>query len=103
MAEMSMRTHLLGELTHRKNRNPSYSLRAFARDLGVGVTTLSDYLAQKRSFSKKNLKKIIDNLGISPAMKNQFFIENRPGHRAQRSQVERLLLEEDTFRLISDW
>ena len=33
---MDGRTFLLQELTSRKNRNPAYSLRAFARDLAHG-------------------------------------------------------------------
>lgn len=38
--------------------NPSYSQKAFARDLDISATTLNEFLAGKRELSFKNLNSI---------------------------------------------
>ena len=83
-------------------RNPAYSLRAFARDLGVGSTSLSDFLASKRRLSKTSLARISEVLAWSPEECKQALIENKKG-RVEQPQEERLQLAEDEFRLIADW
>ncbi len=95
---------LLQELALRKEKNPSYSLRAFARDLGIGSTSLSDVLASKRLLSPKNIDKISSKLAISPVTREQLHLErlNKPQSPLPAVQ-QRIQLEEDTFRLIADW
>jgi uncharacterized protein (TIGR02147 family) len=93
---------LLQELTKRQTRNSAYSIRAFARDLGVGVTSLSDVLAGKRSLSKTNVEKVMERLLISPIEKEQVWAHYK--ENASRTEIDdRTLLDEDTFRLIADW
>ena len=53
---------LKDELQKRKEKNRSYSLRAFARDLGIGATSLSDLFNGKRKLSPKNVTKVMDKL-----------------------------------------
>ena len=89
------------ELADRKAKNPSYSLRAFARDLGIGATSLSDVLAEKRVLSKTNIHKISERLELSPLQKEQLF--QTSSRTLDWENVERLELKEDTFRLIADW
>lgn len=52
MEDMSFARHaawyLNNEFTLRKQRRPYYSLRAFARDLSVSPSTLSDLLNSKK-------------------------------------------------------
>ena len=100
---IDMKTVLLRELAKRQTRNSAYSLRAFARDLGVGPTTISDVLADKRNFSKKNLQKVMTILMLSPLEKN-IILTTHERHSRRPVQVdERVLLNEDTFHLIADW
>lgn len=100
--DLNVKTLLLQELAKRQTRNSSYSLRAFARDLGLGSTTLSDVLADKRSLSKTNLEKVMGKLLVSPFEKETLWSQYKDS--ASREKVdERLIMEEDTFRLISDW
>lgn len=103
----STRLLLINELTHRQNRNAAYSLRAFARDLGVSVTALSDFLGKKRNLSSKNLEKIIESLNLSPLETNNLksdLKQLRSEKKIEKEQSEeRLLLEEDQFRLVADW
>ncbi len=53
------------EFEKRKKLNTIYSIRAFARDLGIGKTTISDVLAGKRKLSRANSKKLFESLSIT--------------------------------------
>ena len=102
--EISIKTVLLRELTKRQTRNSAYSLRAFARDLDIGTTTISDVLADKRNFSKSNLEKVMEKMMLSPMEKKTLWQNH--SEKSQRSvdaQDERLILNEDAFHLIADW
>lgn len=103
--EMTVKTLLLQEFAERQTRNSAYSLRAFARDLGVGSTTVSDVLAGKRVLSKKNQHKVLDKLFVSPLLKEKIMKETfRMKVSKTRDRAdERLTLDEDTFHLIADW
>lgn len=92
---------LLNELTSRKNRNPSYSLRAFARDLGLGVTSLSDFFKGKRDLSKSNWIKVTQKLHLSPQEAEKLLL--REDASKGQKLPDREVLKEDVFRLIADW
>jgi len=91
------------ELASRKARNSSYSMRAFARDLGIGSTSLSDVLAEKRKLSAKNIDKIAERLTLSPMEKDMLLQEINGRTRKNEKEKQHLELQEDAFRLISDW
>ncbi len=101
--KMTIKSFLLLELTKRQTRNSAYSLRAFARDLGIGVTTLSDVLADKRSLSKTNLEKVSIKLMLSPMELEQVWQEYKQNYQKDLEIDEHALVDEDTFRLIGDW
>ncbi|MBX3018659.1 MAG: TIGR02147 family protein [Bdellovibrionaceae bacterium] len=94
---------LIQEMTERRTRNPSYSLRAFARDVGVSPAALSQYLNRKRELSPKNRNSIVTRLGLSPLDAASF------GGKATRAPSSldvtksHAVLSEDEFQLISDW
>lgn len=94
---------LLAELSQRKSRNPLYSLRSFARDLGIGSTSLSDVLANKRRLSRKNIHKIADKLPLSPTQVSLLLTRNTRKNDSTENQTPRFQVQEDTFRLISEW
>lgn len=100
--EVTAKNLLMTELTRRQTRNPSYSLRAFARDLNIGATTLSDVLSNKRSLSKINLHKVIERLAVSPLEQQKLWGDYKLKAQKQESD-ERIYLDETMFRLISDW
>lgn len=100
--EITAKNLLMTELTKRQTRNPSYSLRAFARDLSIGATTLSDVLANKRSLSKTNLNKVIERLAVSPLEEQKLWSDHK--FKLQKQETDdRVYLDETIFRLISDW
>lgn len=96
---MDGRVLLLKHFQERKNRNPSYSLRAFARDLQVSAAALSQYLSRKRELSKTNKEKVVTRLQFSPAESLVFF-EQRAKNKIEQNKA---ILSEDLFNIIGDW
>lgn len=94
----NLRPLLLKELEERRRRNAMYSMRAFARDLGVGLGSLSEVLSGKRQLSKSNTLKIVQALHLNSAEKESLLNNSKPA-----ALDERQLLEEDEFKLIADW
>ena len=94
---LSVQQLLISEFEKRRNKNPLYSLRAFARDLGISKTSLSDVINGRRRFSNQNIRILGERLGL-----NEQQIE------ALRSDVHsfsstRDVMENDEFSLIEDW
>jgi uncharacterized protein (TIGR02147 family) len=93
------------EFEMRQKRNTHYSLRAFARDLGVGLGSLSETLNGKRELSKKNFEKAIDKMLLSVEQKdilrNHTFKNKTSAESPLRTPP--ILIDENTFKLIADW
>lgn len=103
--EQSFLQILKEEFKLRQKRNANYSLRAFARDLGIGLGSLSEVFNEKRNLSKKNFEKAILKMLLSEEQKNslrQSTFKNRDPHPPIDSNPP-LLLDENTFRFIADW
>lgn len=79
----------------RQSLNTSYSRNAFARDLGISPTALSQFLSGKRTLSPKNIRQIADALNL-PA--NSLRVTKSNLIHQQALQVEM-----DTFSLIAEW
>lgn len=60
-----VRARIRLEYTLRRTRNPSYSLRAFARDIGIGSGRLSELLSGKRRFTPRSIERISRALKLS--------------------------------------
>jgi hypothetical protein len=56
------------EYRSRCKRNPQYSLRAFARDLGSDHATLSQILRNRRSLSPAMVRRIGSRLRLDPSL-----------------------------------
>lgn len=63
---LRFRLWLQKQFTDRCQKNPRYSLRAFAGLLGVDASTISQILSGKRSLSKKGLVSICEKLSATP-------------------------------------
>ncbi|HWW62311.1 MAG TPA: helix-turn-helix domain-containing protein, partial [Thermoanaerobaculia bacterium] len=55
---MSFREILQAEFDRRAARNARYSLRAFARSLGIAHTTLSRFLSGRRRLTSRAIRRI---------------------------------------------
>jgi uncharacterized protein (TIGR02147 family) len=92
---------LNSELQRRQLINPLYSLRAFARDLGLGVSCLSEVLSGKRSLSVKNTVKVLKTLKLSATEREKLFEKLKLDPKKQGEPFVNIY--EDEFKLISDW
>lgn len=99
----SYREHIQNAFLERKARNPSYSLRAFASQLGVSRTALSDVLSGKRHFSTKNALKVASSLSLSPELTKDLLVEIKGADLSGAPTTSFHLVSDDTFKVISEW
>ncbi|MEW6057233.1 MAG: TIGR02147 family protein, partial [Bdellovibrionota bacterium] len=108
------RQWLEGELTKRCEKNPKYSLRAFARTLGLSPSQLSRILSGKRPLSVPTADQIAFRLGLPPQARSQLLslVVNQERALGGRSKKDRktqddpsssLVLSLDAFAVISAW
>lgn len=90
------------EFKARSQRNPRYSLRAFARSLGISHTILSLVLSGKRPLSRQTATRIAERLEL-PSAQAQAFITPSLRRTATNRDADYELIELETFSLISDW
>jgi uncharacterized protein (TIGR02147 family) len=93
--------YLLQEFERRILANPKYSLRAFARDLGIHSGTLSNILNQRRAVGAKLLSQILKKLPLSPGDKKKILIELITPSGAPPEQP--ILIDEEVLSVIKDW
>lgn len=96
------------EFRVRKHRNPGYSIRAFARDLGIDSSNLSAILNKKRSIPKNRIEEFCQKLQLSPKEKMLFVSSIYRNQRQQKSLLSiknetQYLQEEMHFRVIAEW
>jgi uncharacterized protein (TIGR02147 family) len=93
------------ELSRRAQKNPNYSLRSFARYLGISHALLSLVLSGKRAPSRSLIEKIGDKLCLSPQKTDQLLkTHGQPESqflRKKKKHESKLSLDE--FTLISEW
>lgn len=95
---------LINELHVRKERNASYSLRAFAQHLGFSPAHLSQLISGKRNFTADSLSMIAQRLCLSPDEEQRLLMTTLWRRQGEESvPVQKRQLKEDEFRLISDW
>jgi uncharacterized protein (TIGR02147 family) len=66
------RDELLSIYHSRVQRNPSYTLASFARNLKLSVGTVSMILSKKRGLSHVSAQRVVHLLGLSEVQKNDF-------------------------------
>lgn len=99
--------YLQVELDRRKETNPLFSLRAFARNLGISPAQLSQIISGKRPLTITTAKTIAKALKLSPIESDFFWEAVNPDFvdkkKTRLSDEKRKRLKEDEFRLICDW
>jgi uncharacterized protein (TIGR02147 family) len=106
--QSDFRLHLQNEFVKKCKINPQFSLRAFARQLDIHPTTLSQILAGKRPITKKRFSYIADKVHLSPAQHEKFlknFATKKKKKPAQKEQDQHdyKQLTIDSFSIIADW
>lgn len=104
----SYRGFLSAELVRRMRSNPNYSMRSFARSLGLSAGELSEVLRGKRKLSLRSAERISNALGLSAAEKEH--LQKLVVKDGGNSVVPRLKpsstmteLSLDIFAVVSDW
>lgn len=108
--------YLKEELKRRKAKNSSYSLRAYARDLGIPSAKLSQYLAGTCGISGKKAAVLAAKLRLSSLEVELFVCAAEAAHsrdvlskKLAKEKLEHLLagtfsqLNVEKFKLIQDW
>jgi uncharacterized protein (TIGR02147 family) len=110
------RSYLKAVFKGRSQTNPRYSLRAFARDLGISAGRLSLVLNNKQGLSVGRAKDIAEKLSLSGKALEAFclLVEQADSRsKIQRNEAQKKLdnvdlfqykvLPDDAFRMVSDW
>lgn len=117
LKQLTYQHFMITEFQGRKSRNPSYSLRAFARDLGLAAPKLSEILRHKGGLSETSALRLKDKLGLTGKEAEIFvnLVVSKHGRRtADRLRAEENLkqlratsefneLAIESFKVISDW
>ena len=105
------------ELSKRKEKNASYSLRAFARDLELSPSSLSEVMQKKNGVSSKSLEKIsnritktenerqyLTDLVLAEFSKNTA-VKTEAGKRLRKAKDSFLTrrMKIQKFRMLSQW
>lgn len=95
-------------LSLRQRSNPSYSLRAFARDLGLDSSTLSQIINGKRSIPAKSSRELALKLNLG-VKESTLFVEsiNRSLTSIDDIKIspldQRFMLDESYHKVIAEW
>jgi len=95
------------EFSWRQIRNPRYSLRSFARFLGISSGRLSELMAGKRLVTEAMGERFASKLGYKTTEKEGFILSIKKARSKKKSPEEESLeyncLSEGTFKEICDW
>ncbi len=95
---LEFKTLLNSELSKRIQKNPSYSLRAFAKDLDINDSTLSKYISGKRKISPQKIIALGKKLGLND--KSLTEIASNGNNLLNKNEIN---LSVEKFNLMSEW
>ena len=90
---------------NRNTRNNKFSVRAFARQLGIQPATISEIMRGKRSVSRTYAATLLERLRC-PAEEQEKILSDFSSNRRSAGSKEGVRydsLEMDTYQLISEW
>ncbi|MCE3011530.1 MAG: TIGR02147 family protein [Proteobacteria bacterium] len=91
------------EYQHRKARNPHYSLRSFAAQLGMGSGALSEIINGKRNLSVTRAKLLCEKLNLSEKEQQEILRSVKDTNQSQRedNELKPTLLQQKLYEVIS--
>ncbi len=96
------------DFSHKQRNNPHYSLRAYARDIGIHPATLSQIIKGNRPLPQKDSNHVATRLNLGP-MERNLFIESLSRTKSTLDQIKinpvdsRLMLDESYYKIIAEW
>lgn len=99
MSEMQQQLFeiLHSEFSKRKAKNQAYSVRAFARDLQVGTTSLADFFQRKRQLSVRSVMAISRKIALPDNLLEKVSVKGKARSKS------RDILNEEKMRMLSEW
>ncbi len=100
----TFRNFLRNELKERSQKNASYSLRAFAKQLGVSAAGLSKVMSGKMPLSLSFIEKIGDKLKLSEEQVQSHqitLLSEKKGLNTREKEFE--FIEQERFEIIKEW
>jgi uncharacterized protein (TIGR02147 family) len=115
--EPDYRAFLEQTLRSRKARNASYSLRSFARDIGLSPSRLTEIFQRKDGLSAKKAATVAGKLGLTPHETEEFLamVESQSGRSPVTRRIARAklaamqgaqattILRNDCIALLQGW
>ncbi len=96
------------DFSKRQRGNAAYSLRSYARDLGLPPSTLSQVLLGKRPLPLKNSNRVVEKIRLN-AKERTLFIDSLGKKHITLDQIkighgdDRFILDETYFQIIAEW
>lgn len=116
MPSIDYRSRLISHFESIQKKRPGYSLRAYARDLGVNASQISRVISRKQNLSLSTARKIAEKIFIVPLEAEQWLnlVEEQcapsPKLRAlaakrnkEREITDQVHLDSDRFHVLADW
>lgn len=110
------RSYLAALFAFRRRRNPGYSLRSFARNLGLSASRLSEVLNSNQEISVGTAASVVQWIDLDPDETEHFLdlVRDRRAEAVERAEIEQRaalrrskrqlrILREEQLALISDW
>ena len=101
-------TKLKEDLSLKQRNNPHYSLRAYARDIGIHPATLSQIINGKRPLPMKDSASVAGKLNLGPKERT-LFMESLIRSKSALDQIKisdedtRFMLDESYYKVIAEW
>lgn len=105
-AQQALQSVLFKRFSELKARNGAYSVRAFAKRLGLSAAATNEILKGERNVSEKLAQRILLRLQMDPSERAQIlsYFERKASQSARSApSSQSLKLSSDQFRTISDW
>ena len=93
---------LLKKLSEIQSKNPSYSMRSFARRVDLSPSAVSEILRGRRNVSVKKMKEVLGRLHLSPSEIGQLTMSKTAGSQLLAPSAEYRKLSADQYFAISD-
>jgi len=99
---------LRSEYVRRRQKNPAYTMRSFARHLEISSGRMSEILAKKRNLTYAMADKVADRLGYAPPERHAFLelVSTESSSRKSSRTIkhsEYTNLSAEMFSVIADW
>src|ERR1700722_8681225 len=101
LEQINLRKKMMENLVEIQTKNPSYTLRAYAKKLRMSHSALSEILRGKRRVSKKLAERIVDRLNLDPKEAAHVIGSFRSGQKIPREGLLYHELSFEHFKVVS--